>query len=46
MKTKSFQTYLGKRLSKKEIAQIKEQAEIEVRIYLDTEIMITHNSKL
>ncbi len=33
MKTKSFQAYLEKRLDKDEIAQIKEQAEREVRIF-------------
>ncbi len=32
MKTKSFKAYLEKRLNKEEIAQIKEQAEREVRI--------------
>jgi transcriptional regulator with XRE-family HTH domain len=32
MKTKSFQEYLEKRLSKEEIAEIEEQAELEVRI--------------
>lgn len=32
MKTKSFRDYLEKRLNKKEIAQIKKQADREVRI--------------
>lgn len=32
MKTKSFQKYLEKRLDKDEIAEIKEQAQLEVRI--------------
>ncbi len=32
MKTKSFTAYLEKRLNKNEIAQIKEQAELEIRI--------------
>jgi transcriptional regulator with XRE-family HTH domain len=32
MKTKSFKKYLEKRLNKDEIAEIKEQAQLEVRI--------------
>ena len=32
MKTRSFQSYLEKRLSKKEIAEIERQAELEVKI--------------
>jgi transcriptional regulator with XRE-family HTH domain len=32
MKTKSFQDYLEKRLSKEEIAEIKEQARLEIKI--------------
>ena len=32
MKTKSFQKYLEKRLNKSEIAQIREQAHLEIRI--------------
>lgn len=32
MKTKSFQDYLEKRLSKKEISEIKKQAQLEVKI--------------
>lgn len=33
MKTKRFQAYLEKRLNKKEIAEIEEQAELEVKIF-------------
>ena len=33
MKTKSFQTYLDKRLNKNEIAKIKKHAQREVRIF-------------
>lgn len=33
MKTKSFRDYLEKRLNKKEIAQIEEQAEREIKIF-------------
>ena len=33
MKTKSFQSYLEKRLDKKEIVKIKEQAQREVHIF-------------
>lgn len=33
MKTKRFKDYLEKRLNKKEIAQIKEHAEREVKIF-------------
>jgi transcriptional regulator with XRE-family HTH domain len=32
MKTKGFKSYLEKRLNKKEIAEIKKQAQLEVRI--------------
>ena len=32
MKTKSFQDYLNKRLNKQEIAEIKEQAQREIKI--------------
>ncbi|HVY54072.1 MAG TPA: hypothetical protein VHA13_06085 [Gammaproteobacteria bacterium] len=32
MKTKSFQDYLEKRLSKEEIAEIEEQAKLEVKV--------------
>lgn len=32
MKTKSFKSYLEKRLNKKELAEIKKQAQLEVRI--------------
>ncbi len=40
MKTKSFQEYLEKRLDKKEIAQIKEQAEREVKIFKSFQKML------
>jgi Cro/C1-type HTH DNA-binding domain len=40
MKTKSFKDYLEKRLNKKEIAQIKEQAEREVRIFKSFQKML------
>jgi transcriptional regulator with XRE-family HTH domain len=33
MKTKSFQAYLEKRLSKEEIADIREQAQLEAKIF-------------
>jgi hypothetical protein len=32
MKTKSFEKYLEKRLNKEEIAEIEEQAELEIRL--------------
>ena len=41
MKTKSFKAYLEKRLDKKEIAQIKEQAEREVRIFKSFQKMLS-----
>ncbi len=41
MKTKSFQEYLEKRLDKKEIAQIKEQAEREVKIFKSFQKMLS-----
>ena len=41
MKTKSFQDYLEKRLDKKEIAQIKEQAEREVKIFKSFQKMLS-----
>ncbi len=40
MKTKSFKDYLEKRLDKKEIAQIKKQAEREVRIFKSFQKML------
>ncbi len=40
MKTKSFEAYLKKRLDKDEIAQIKEQAEREVRIFKSLQQML------
>lgn len=41
MKTKSFQTLLEKRLSKAEIAEIEEQAKLEVRFFQFMQDMIT-----
>lgn len=40
MKTKSFRDYLEKRLNKKEIAQIQEQAEREVSIFKSFQKML------
>lgn len=40
MKTKSFQDYLEKRLDKKEIAQIKKQAEREIAIFTSFQKML------
>lgn len=40
MKTKSFKDYLEKRLDKKEIAQIKKQAEREVKIFKSLQKML------
>jgi len=40
MKTKSFKEYLERRLDKEEIAQIKEQAEREVRIFKSLQKML------
>lgn len=40
MKTKSFQTYLEKRLDRNEIAQIKQQAQREIRILKSLQKML------
>jgi len=40
MKRKSFQTYLEKRLSKEEISQIEEQAQLETRIVETLQVAI------
>ncbi len=41
MKTKSFQKYLEKRLDKDEIAEIKEQAQLEIKILISIQQMIS-----
>ena len=41
MKTKSFQEYLKKRLSKDEIAEIKEQAHLEIQMLRSQQNMIS-----
>ncbi len=41
MKTKRFQTYLEKLLNKKEISEIEEQAELEVKIFKAIQYGIT-----
>jgi DNA-binding Xre family transcriptional regulator len=41
MKTKSFQEYLEKRLNKKEIAEIEEQARLEAKILRSIQRFIT-----
>lgn len=40
MKTKSFQAYLEKRLDKDEIAEIREQAKSEIRIFKSLQKML------
>ena len=40
MKTKSFQAYLEKRLDKDEIAEIREQAQSEIRIFKSLQKML------
>lgn len=40
MKTKSFQKYLEKRLDKDEIAEIEQQAELEIRMLKSREITV------
>lgn len=40
MKTKSFQAYLEKRLNKNEIAEIEQQAELEIRMLKSFQQMI------
>lgn len=41
MKTKSFQEYLEKRLNKEEIAEIEEQAELEIKILRSIQQLIS-----
>ncbi len=41
MKTKSFQKYLEKRLDKDAIAEIKEQAQLEIKILISIQQMIS-----
>ncbi len=41
MRTKSFKSYLEKRLSKEEILEIKEQAELEVRFFESIQRMLS-----
>ena len=41
MKTKSFQKYLEKRLNKDEIAEIKGQAQLEIKILMSIQQMIS-----
>jgi hypothetical protein len=42
MKTKSFQSYLEKRLNKEEIAEIEKQAELEVKILKSIQGLISN----
>lgn len=43
MKTKSFQKYLETRLNKEEIAEIRQQAQLEVKILRSLQQMITNS---
>jgi hypothetical protein len=45
MKTKSFKKYLEKRLDKNEIAEIKEQAQLEIRIFKSIQKVLKDISK-
>jgi len=45
LKTKSFQTYLAQRLDKNEIAQIKEQAQLEIHILKSINALIFRDFK-
>ena len=45
MKTKSFKDYLEKRLNKNEIAQIKKQAQREIKIFKSLQMMLADMTK-